>query len=149
MSDFLVSEIHSITARGSRSKSVPNNNEAIRPSGQSQAETWSKYIELNWVHHRILLHFGSTSPVIRMYILMLDTRNVEQTKYVLCTLKNIYSSRCSHIAVHGWTEYALEECWFIYNRNNGREMWELLLGANWQVRINRITIAWETVTWEN
>ena len=32
---------------------------------------------------------------------MLDTRNVEQTKYVLCTLKNIYSSRCSHIAVHG------------------------------------------------
>ena len=36
-----------------------------------------------------------------MYILMLDTRNVEQTKYVLCTLKNIYSSRCSHIAVHG------------------------------------------------
>ena len=40
-------------------------------------------------------------PSIRMYILMLDTRNVEQTKYVLCTLKNIYSSRCSHIAVHG------------------------------------------------
>ena len=29
------------------------------------------------------------------------------------------------------------------------EMWELLLGANWQVRVNRITIAWETVTWEN
>ena len=29
------------------------------------------------------------------------------------------------------------------------EMWELLLGANWQVRINRITIAWETVTSEN
>ena len=28
-------------------------------------------------------------------------RNVEQTEYVLCTLKNIYSSRCSHIAVHG------------------------------------------------
>ena len=26
----------------------------------------------------------------------------------VCTLKNIYSSRCSHIAVHGWTEYALE-----------------------------------------
>ena len=47
---------------------------------------------------------GSTNPVIRMYILMLDTRNVEQTKYVLCTLKNIYSSRCSHIAVHGWSE---------------------------------------------
>ena len=29
------------------------------------------------------------------------------------------------------------------------EMWELLLGANWQVTVNRITIAWETVTWEN
>ena len=29
-----------------------------------------------------MLHFGSTSPVIRMYILMLDTRNVEQTKDV-------------------------------------------------------------------
>ena len=53
---------------------------------------------------------------------MLDTRNVEQTKYVLCTLKNIYSSRCSHIAVHGWTGLkwiALEECWFIYTRNKG------------------------------
>ena len=29
------------------------------------------------------------------------------------------------------------------------EMWELLLGVNWQVRTDRITIAWETVTWEN
>ena len=29
-----------------------------------------------------LLHFGSTNPVIRMYILMLDTRNVEQTNDV-------------------------------------------------------------------
>ena len=29
------------------------------------------------------------------------------------------------------------------------EMWELLLGANWQVRAIRITIIWETVTWEN
>ena len=28
------------------------------------------------------------------------------------------------------------------------EMWELLLGVNWQVRVNRITIAWETVTSE-
>ena len=24
-----------------------------------------------------------------------------QTKMYICTLKNIYSSRCSHIAVHG------------------------------------------------
>ena len=29
------------------------------------------------------------------------------------------------------------------------EMWELLLGVNWHVRINRITIAWEPVTYEN
>ena len=29
------------------------------------------------------------------------------------------------------------------------ETWELLLGVNWQVRVNRITIAWETVTYEN
>ena len=36
-------------------------------------------------------------PSIRMYILMLDTRNVDgvefrmkQTKYVLCTLKNLF-----------------------------------------------------------
>ena len=29
-----------------------------------------------------LLHFGSTNPVIRMYILMLDTRNEEQTNDV-------------------------------------------------------------------
>ena len=29
------------------------------------------------------------------------------------------------------------------------EMWELLLGANWQVRVNRITIAWEPVNYEN
>ena len=72
-----------------------------------------------WVNKPLL------NGLIRMYILMLDTRNVEQTKYVLCTLKNIYSSRCrcSHIAVHGWTrnwtEWALEECWFIYTRNKG------------------------------
>ena len=42
----------------------------------------------------LLLHFGSTNPC-RI------TRNVEQTKMYVCTLKNIYSSRCSHIAVHG------------------------------------------------
>ena len=63
---------------------------------------------------------------------LLNTRNVEQTKYVLCTLKNIYSSR--YIWMHcctSWnlyytvlytelnTEWALEECWFIYTRNKG------------------------------
>ena len=29
------------------------------------------------------------------------------------------------------------------------EMWELLLGVNWHVRINRITIVWEPVNYEN
>ena len=29
------------------------------------------------------------------------------------------------------------------------EMWELLLEVNWQVRVNRITIAWEPVNYEN
>ena len=29
------------------------------------------------------------------------------------------------------------------------EMWESLLGANRQVRVNRITIAWEPVNYEN
>ena len=54
VSDCLVFWIHSITVRGSRSKTVSNNNEAIRPSGQSQAEAWSKYIEPNWAQHTLL-----------------------------------------------------------------------------------------------
>ena len=29
------------------------------------------------------------------------------------------------------------------------EMWELLLGVNWHWRLNRITIAWEPVSYEN
>ena len=44
-----------------------------------------------------MLHFGVTNPC-RI------TRNVEQTKMYVCTLKNIYSSRCSHIAVQVGTE---------------------------------------------
>ena len=44
---------------------------------------------------------------------------MKQTKMYVCTLKNIYSRRCSHIAVQVGTEYALEECWFIYTRNKG------------------------------
>ena len=41
-----------------------------------------------------MLHYGSTNPMIRMYILMLDTRNevewsflMKQTKMYVCTLK--------------------------------------------------------------
>ena len=36
------------------------------------------------------------------------TRNVKRTKMYVCTLKNIYSSRCSHIAVQVGTEYGTE-----------------------------------------
>ena len=35
---------------------------------------------------------------------LLNMRNVEQMKMYVCTLKNIYSSRCSHIAVQVGTE---------------------------------------------
>ena len=51
-------------------------------------------------------------------------------KMYVCTLKNIYSSRCSHIAVQVGTEYGTELHWnmqeFIYNRNNRRERMRLL-----------------------
>ena len=59
---------------------------------------------------------------------MLDTRNVEQTKMYVCTLKNIYSSRYLDALLYKLntvlyteldTECALEECWFIYTRNKG------------------------------
>ena len=33
---------------------------------------------------------------------------MKQTKMYICTLKSIYSSRCSDIAVQVGTEYALE-----------------------------------------
>ena len=38
----------------------------------------------------LLVNKPLLNGAIRMYILMLDTRNVEQTKYVLCTLKNLF-----------------------------------------------------------
>ena len=41
-----------------------------------------------------MLHFGSTNPC------RIHTMKNRRMMYV-CTLKNIYSSRCSHIAVHG------------------------------------------------
>ena len=42
----------------------------------------------------VFVAFWVTNPCrIGIYILMLDTRNVEQTKMYVCTLKNIYSSR--------------------------------------------------------
>ena len=93
-----------------------------------------------------LLNIGS----IRMNILMLETRNVEQTKDVCMYTWRIYSSRDPDTLLH---KVELNMHW----KNTGLytlaskewDMWELLLGANWQVRINRITMKWETVTWVN
>ena len=60
-----------------------------------------------------------------MYILM-DTRNVEQTKDVRMYTCRIYSSRDLDTLLHKvelnlkWI--TLEKCWFIYTRSNRREM---------------------------
>ena len=59
---------------------------------------------------------------IRMYILM-DTRNVEQTKDVRMYIEefilvDIWIHCCTSWNLN-WTEYALEECWFIYTHNKG------------------------------
>ena len=44
---------------------------------------------------------------------LLNTRNVEQTKYVLCTLKNIYSSRYLDALL-----YKMEHCTALYCTRN-------------------------------
>ena len=80
-------------------------------------------------------------------------RRMKQTKMYVCTLVEFISSRCSHIAVHGWSDgYGWNPHWFIYTRNNRKRKMRKLLDHNEHNRhwhINRITIAWETVTWVN
>ena len=77
-------------------------------------------------------------------------RNVEQTKDVRMYIWRIYSSRDLDTLLH---KVELNKHWknaALYTlATKDWEMWELLLGANWQVRVNRITIAWGTVTSEN
>ena len=79
-----------------------------------------------------------------MNILMLDTRNVEQTKDVRMYTWRIYSSRPGYIAAQSWRS---EDAW----KNVG--LYTLAIKGMRNVRIaldkglfNRITIAWETVT---
>ena len=54
-----------------------------------------------------------------------------------------------YIAAQSWSEEHWKYTGFYTLATKDWEMWELLLGANWQVRVIRITIAWETVTSEN
>ena len=86
-----------------------------------------------------------------MNILMLDTRNVEQTKDVRMYTWRIYSSRYLDTLLHKVEdEYRSEDAW----KNTG--LYTLAIKGMRNVRIaldkglfNRITIAWETVTSEN
>ena len=92
-----------------------------------------------------LLKIGS----IRIYILM--TGSCLEWNKRRCTYVHwrIYSSRDLDTLLYK-VELELNMHW----KNAGLytlatkdwDMWELLLGANWQVRINRITMTWETVT---
>ena len=41
-------------------------------------KTHSYSFVISAINYKLLLHYGSTNPMIRMYILMLDTRNEEQ-----------------------------------------------------------------------
>ena len=54
-----------------------------------------------------------------MNILMLDTRNVEQTKDVRMYTRRIYSSRPGYIAAQVEGEDAWKIHWYLYNRNKG------------------------------
>ena len=53
---------------------------------------------------------------------------------------------CTHCCTTGgWdTEWKLH--WYLYNRNNGWEMWEMLLRISWQESQVWISCTWETVT---
>ena len=87
---------------------------------------------------------------IRMNILILDTRNVEQTKDVRMYIEEF-------ILVEIWIHCCTKLNWMMNGKNailytlatEDWEMWELLLEVNWQMRVNRITIAWEPVNYEN
>ena len=73
------------------------------------------------------------------------------------TNKDVHMYIEEFILVDIWIHWSWISNWIcignavIYiQRNNGREMWELLLGANWQKRTERITMKWEPVNlWAN
>ena len=58
---------------------------------------------------------------------------MKQTKMYVCTLKNIYSSRCSHIAVHGWSEVKNAGLYTLATKE--WDMWELLLDVQLTLEI--------------
>ena len=74
---------------------------------------------------------------------------MKQTKDVRMYTWRIYSSRSGYIAAQDEDDEHWKNAGLYTLATKDWEMWELLLGANWQVRVNRITIAWETVTSEN
>ena len=88
---------------------------------------------------------------------------MKQTKMYICTLEEFISSRCSHIAVHGWSEILngiytglYTNIWIDLRRHQMtlRCHWiscswigcELLLENSWHTSFCRIIIVWETVT---
>ena len=49
-------------------------------------------------------------------------RRMKQKKMYVCTLEDIYSGRCSHIAEHGWSEILIGILTGLYtNATIGRE----------------------------
>ena len=70
---------------------------------------------------RPLLHFGSTNPVLNDGYMLYWFR-MKQTQMYVCTLEEFISSRCSHIAVHGWSEILIGILTSLYtNVTIGRE----------------------------
>ena len=85
----------------------------------------------------------------KVYVGLLEWFRMKQNEDVRMYTWRIYSSRSGYIAAQSWSEDAWKNTGLYTLATKDWEMWELLLGANWQVRVNRITIAWETVTSEN
>ena len=90
-----------------------------------------------------MLHFGSTNPC-RI------TRNVEQTKMYVCTLKNIYSSRYLDALLYKLELNMHWKCCSLYTLATIEEKeWDCSQMYNWHCRLNRITMKWEPVNYEN
>ena len=92
-----------------------------------------------------MLHFGSTNPC-RI------TRNVvsnETNEDVRMYTWRIYSSRCSHIAVQVGTELHWKCCSLYTIATIEEKGWDCSQMYNWHCRLNRITMKWEPVTYEN
>ena len=101
--------------------------------------SWHKNVKM--MSFLMLQHCGTATSCW-----ILDTFRMKQTQMYVCTLVEFI---LVEIWIHCCTSWRWRSewiHWLLYNRNNGREMWELLLGANWQKRTGRITMTWETVT---